>query len=810
MDTLVQDVRLALRTLARNRTTTIVAILCLALGIGANAAIFSVVDAVLLRPLPYESSDRLVRVQETFNDGRGTGAVSYPNYRDWRAQARSFEQLAIYSQESRSLQGVADPERVQAVAGGDNLFAALRAHALIGRTFLPLEDRPDRARVAVLSEAFWRRRFGGDPSVLGKAIVLDAVPHTIVGVMPATFAFPPGGATTELYVPLTPDRELAEARGNHWFQVVARLAPGITLDAARGEMSAIAKGIAQAYPLEQQLRGAYVAELRESVVGNVRPALYVLLGAVALVLLVACANVANLLLARAAARRKDVAIRTALGATRARLVRQFLTESVVLALLGALLGALVARWALAALVSLAGRALPATQSPTLDASVFAYLLVVAIATGIAFGLVPALKSSRGDLRGDLTDASKGSAGVSHQRARSSLVVAEIALSLVLLVGAGLLMRAFLSLRGTEPGMRADHVLVFHVSAPPSQNEHGEAGVRLFRPILERLRALPAVQQAGATSVLPIENWGWNGDFHIEGRAEPAKGQAPFSEFRVITPGYLAALGVPLRRGRALTEDEGERGASAVMVNEALVKRYFADEEPLGRRILLGDDPATATRLTIVGVVANVRQAGLDREPLPEIYQSYADTNAMKGLRELTIAVRTRGAPELLTPAVRDVVRSVSADQPVYGVRTMDEVIARSLANRRLYLWLLGTFAVVALALASAGIYGVIAYVVAQRTREIGIRMALGAKQGDVVALVLRQGGALVLLGVAIGVVGALALTRVLASLLYGVSARDPLTFAFVAALLGGVALLATWIPARRASRVDPLSAIRSE
>jgi putative ABC transport system permease protein len=803
LDDIGRDVRLGLRSLARSPAFSLVAVLCLALGIGANAALFSVLNAVLLRPLPYAEPDRLVRVYEKLGE-RGQGSVSVPNFRDWAEQNTGFEQLAAYQVGSRNLQSTGDPERVLAVEATPSLFSLLGARPLLGRTFAAGTDEPGKAKVAVVSEELWRTRLGGEPSLIGRALRLDGIPHTVIGVMPASFDFPAGGDSTDVWVLFETTPEQENARGSHYLAVVGRLKPGTSLEAATAQLVTVAARIEKEHPAEQTGRSVLVQPLRETLVGRVRPMLLILFGAVGLVLLIACANVANLLLARAAVRQREVAVRLALGASRARLVRQFLVESLVLAFAGAVLGLLLARWSLDALAPLAANALPVTGEFPLDGRVFGFLLGIAALSGLVFGIVPALQYSRGDVRDSLGEAGGKTTGSGRQQLfRSTLVVLEIAVSLVLLVGAGLLLRGFVRLSGTEPGLVADNVLTAHLPIPFAQLEGSTS--RTFRPALEKIRALPGVRSAALVSMLPIQNAWTNSGFAIEGRPDPLPGREPMAEIRIASPDFFQSLGIPFLRGRDFTESDGESGPPVAIVNDALVRQHFPGEEPLGQRLRLGDEA-----LTIVGVVGSVRQAGLDRDPLPEIYFPYAAPDAIGWLVDPVLVIRTAVPPESLADEVRAAVRSVDPALPLYDVLTMEAVIEESLAGRRLNLWLLALFAGMALVLSAAGLYGVISYLVAQRTREIGVRIALGAQKRDVLGLVMRQGAGLTGAGIALGLLGAFALTRVLESLLYGVSARDPLTYAALAAVLAAVALIATWLPARRASRVDPILAIRAE
>jgi putative ABC transport system permease protein len=800
------DLRVALRTLTRSPGFTALVVLTLALGIGANAALFSVVHAVLLRPLPYRQPERLVQIWETFEHGRGTGTVSFPNFRDWQQGVHAFESLAAYGRGSVNLQGAGDPERLSAIDATAGLFPELGVQPLLGRTFQPDEDASQAARVAVISEGLWRRRFGADPAVIGRSLTLDGQPTTVIGVMPASFTFPPGSVSVELWRPYRPDSKMAGERGAHMLRVVGRLRPEITRERAEEELSAIAAHLAEQYPNEQAGRGVLLRPLHEAVVGTVRPALLLLLGAVGLVLLIACANVANLLLARAAGRRHDVAVRAALGASRWRLARHFLAESLVLAFGGAVLGSLVAYAGLRGFGVLAAGVLPNLGPIRLDGAVFAYLLGVALMTGLGFGLAPALRGSRPDLQRDLVEGgTKSTFGAGHRRLRGALVVAEIALSLVLLAGAGLLLRAFLLLRATPPGFDPQNVLTLHV-AVAGHSSGGEAWTRLLVPALERLRAVPGVLAAGTISVLPIEGWGVNGNFTIEGRPAPPPGDGWRAELRAASPGFPEALGIPLREGRLFTEQDGTPGHKTVLINEALARRHFPGLDPLGQRLSLEEIGA----YEIVGILGDVRQSGLDREPEPEIHFPYRDTGVMGWLPDMVLVLKTAVPPESVEAAARAAVAAVDPDQPLYSARTLKEIVADSLADRRLYLALLGTFAGLALVLAAAGIYGVLSHMVTLRTREFGIRMALGARRWDVLRLVLRQGLGLLGLGVGLGLGGALALTRLLQSLLYGVSATDPPTLVGVVAVLSAVALAACLMPARRATRVDPVVALHHE
>jgi putative ABC transport system permease protein len=803
LEDLGRDVRLGLRSLLRAPAFSIVAVLCLALGIGANAALFSVLNAVLLRPLPYTEPDRLVRIYEKMSTG-GQGSVSFLNFQDWQTQGTGFTGLAGYEMASRNLQGSDAPERIRACETMPGLFSILRVPPLLGRTFQGGTDEPGRDAVAVVSEELWRTRFGADPSLVGRTVRLDGLPHTVIGVMPRAFDFPPGGNATDVWLLHQVDEGRQSNRGAHYLSVIGRLKDGTSLEAATAQLVTVAARLEKEYPGQQTGRSVHVQSLQESLVGRVRPTLLILFGAVGLVLLIACANVANLLLARATVRRREVAVRLALGATRGRLVRQFLVESLVLAFAGAASGLLLARWLLAVLAPLAESALPVFREFPLDGRVFTFLLAAAVGSGLLFGIVPALQASRGDVRENLSAGGGKATGTRRQQfVRNTLVVAEIALSLVLLVGAGLLLRGFYTLSGTEPGLVRDNVLTAHLPLPAARIE--KSTPRLFRPLLGEVRSLPGVRSAAVISMLPIQNAWTNGGFAVEGRPAPPPGQEPVAETRVASPGFFATLGVPLLHGRDFTERDGENGPDVVIINDTLARKHFPGEDPLGRRLVYGPVP-----LTIIGVVGDVRQAGLDEVPLAEMYFPYSLEVAAGLLEDAVLVVRTAGPPESLGGPLRGALKKIDPTLPLYDVLTMQEVIDQSLAGRRLNLWLLGFFAAVALVLAATGLYGVISYLVAQRTREIGVRMALGAQKSDVQGLVLRQAAALAGFGILLGLAGALAFTRVLDSLLYGVSSRDPLTFATLAALLAAVALVASWLPARRASRVSPMVAIRAE
>jgi putative ABC transport system permease protein len=813
LDEVSRDVRLAFRTLLRTPAFTIIALVTFALGIGANAAIFSVVNAALIRPLDYPNAPRLVRLFETIKDEPEPGSVSVMNWLDWRKLSTSFEAVGGFANTMVMLDGEGEPERVREGMVSANVLPMLGVNPLLGRVFAAEEEVKGKHNVVVLSEQLWRRRFAADRNAVGRTLSIEGTPHTVVGVMPAGFNFPPGPRVVELWAPFVPPDQALDprSRGWHWMQVVALLKPGVSPERADQEMKQIARRLEVEHPSQQANRSATAVSVQESLVGKVRPLLLVLLGAVFLVLLIACANVANLLLARNAARKKDVAVRVALGASRGRLARQFLTESMVLALLGAALGLGVARLGLRVLEIAGQGALPINGAIPLDWRVLVALGAAAVVCGLVFGVVPALQLSSVSVRGGLQDLTvKTTAGSETTRVRSLLVVAQIALSLMLLVGAGLLMRGFVALQATDPGLEPERVLTARIAVPRRLlGSDGKETTTLLRPFLERVRAIPGVRAAGVTSLLPIQESGATASFWVDGRPWPAPGGEPLIEVRSVSPGFIAALGIRLQAGRDLTERDDSTSVAKVVVNEAVVRRLLPGENPIGRRLLQGS-AQRHTEFEIVGVVADVKQSGLDVPASAELYTSYADPRIDWTGGDVSLVVRT-AVPELsIVPQLRQALKEIARDVALLNISPMEEVIDRSLAGRKLTLTLFGVFAALALALASSGLYGVIYYLVTQRTREIGIRVALGAQVSRVVTMVMKQGATLVALGIVVGLGGALMLSRLLGGMLYGVSARDPVTFAVVPLLLAMVALLATLVPAWRAARVDPVIALREE
>ena len=808
----MNDLRYACRLLLKSPGFSFIAILTLALGIGANTAIFSVVNAVLLRPLPLSEPGRLVQMFESKKFPAGfLGSVSAANLNDWRAQNTTLEGIAAYQYQDFALQNQATPERVLGVTVSANYFRVLGAQPLLGRTFLEGEDQSGGVPVVVLSEALWRAQFSADPAIAGRTISLGGQPFTVIGVMPSSFRFPSERA--QLWVPLVVSPAALRERGDHGLQVVGRLRAGVSLGQAQANMEAVALAIGQKFPEEQRDRSVSLVPLQEQLTRNSRTSLLVLLGSVACLLLIASANIANLLLARTAGRQREIALRLALGASRARLVRQFLTESMLLAVLGGAAGIVTAIWGTDLLVALLGDQVPGASAVRIDGSVLAFTAGLALLVGIGCGLAPA-RQAVGRSAADLQTALHGHTAVAGaNRLRSFFVVAELALAVVLLCGAGLLLRSFAQLRQTDSGLlRPEQILTARLSLPNERYPSAASVVDFYRRSLERVQALPGVRAAGAINFLPIANWGMNGNVELEGHPFP-QGQEPLAEFRSVAGDYFATMGVPLLAGRLVGPRDGPEAPRSITVNHALAHRFgLSEQEILGGKIKLGGEYV----FTIVGVVADVRQSGLDRSPQPEMYFSVAQAPGSEGLggnmlQSATLVVRADGAdPASLTDTVRRAVQSIDPGLPLFRIETMQTVISESVADRRLNSALLGTFAAIALGLAALGLYGVISYAVTQRTRELGIRVALGAQRGDLFRLVVGSGMKLAAVGLGLGLLAAFGLTRFLASLLYGVSPGDPFTFAVVIVVLGVVALLANYLPARRATRVSPTEALRSE
>jgi putative ABC transport system permease protein len=805
MTTLVQDLKYGARMLAKNPGFTLVAMLALALGIGANTAIFSVVNAVLLRPLPYQDPDRLVFISE-HTEQVPDMSVSYPNFLDWQRQNQVFDEIAAFQGQNFNLTGVDRPERLSGWNVSANFLTALGIKPFLGRDFLPQEDQPGGPPVVVVTYGLWQRRFGGDPGLVGRALTLNGRSYTVIGILPASFKFAEVSGAADIYASLGLNADQMKNRGNHpGIYVIARRKAGVSLEQARAQMLTIARGLVQQYPDTNTGNGVVVISMREELVEDVRPALLVLLGAVGLVLLIACANVANLLLARAAAREKEIAIRVALGAGRLRILRQLLTESILLAAAGGGLGLLLGYWGIDGLTTLIPSDFRDVVTISVDRWVLGFTLGVSLLTGLAFGLMPAIHASRSEVSDSLKEGGRSSASASHQRFRSILVASEVALALVLLASAGLMLRSIGRLLAVDPGFNTDNVLTMRVALPEAKYPKDVQVVAFYKQVLERIRALPGVRSASVVRPLPLTGDGWQTDFYLEGRPMPAPGQTPNSDFHMIDPDYLRVMGIPLLKGRAFTEADDDQALRVVLINATMAQRYWPGEDPVGKRIRVGRG-AMRFWATVVGIVGDTKQYGLERNAKTEFYLPYLQ----RSVHSMELVVRSATDPLGLVTAVRSSVEAVDPDQPVYGVRTMAQYLAESVASRRTTMLLLGVFAGLALILAAVGIYGVMAYAVVQRTHEIGVRMALGAGRGDVLKLVVRSGLVLAFAGVAVGLIAALGLTRLMSSLLFGVRPTDPVTLGAVALLLTAVALLASYIPARRATRVDPNVALRYE
>jgi putative ABC transport system permease protein len=808
MDAVRQDLRYAGRMLLKAPGFSLVVIVVLALGIGASTAIFSVVHAVLLRPLPYDDPDRLVLIRETLRDR--FGGVTAPNFVDWREQNQVFAEMAARQRATFTLTGRDQPERVSGARVTHRYFPMLGVAPVLGRSFLPEEDRPGAPPVALLSEALWRSRFAADTGVVGGAIRLDGRAHTVVGIAPAGVEIP--GGVEELWVPLSIGPDDLAATGSHTLSVVARLKPGVELEQARSDMKSIARRLEAVRPHSNQGWSVDVSPLHERVVAGARTGLVLLLAAVAFVVLIACANVANLLLARAGQRRQEMAVRAAIGASRLRLVRQLLVESVLLGVLGGAAGLLVAYWGTDGLVALLPSGLPRASQVRIDGWVLGFALALSMAAGVLFGLAPALhtSSSRGALTESLRQAGRVS-GPGAERLKGLLMVAEVALALLLLVGAGLLGRSYLRLQGVEPGIDPENVLALQLALPASRYGEPEQVSRFYGDLLEKVAALPGVDAAAATSHLPLGAGGFNLAVFVEGAAPAPPSGVPTAYYRAVTANYFQALGVRLLRGRPFGERDRLGAPRVAIVNATMARLIWPGQEPLGRRFTL-DDNETAP-IEVVGVASDVHHFGLDREPQAELHVPYLQATGTYWSwtnRSLTLVVRGSTPAPALAAAVRRAVASVDKDLPVYGIRTMSEVLAASVVARRASTTLLGLFAAAALLLASVGLYGVVSYSVGRRTHELGLRMALGARAGDVQRLVLARGLRLALLGLAVGFAGALALSRLLSDLVFGISTLDPATLAAVGGLLLAVSLLACYLPARRATRIDPAAALRFE
>jgi putative ABC transport system permease protein len=811
MDSIIKDIRYGVRGLLKHPGFTAIVVITLALGIGASTAIFSVVNSVVLRRLPYRNADRIVAIQELNPAGKRTQVTS-ANFLDWRAQSTVFEHLAAIKTTTTNLALSDHAERIDLAQTNANFFDVFGVTPQYGRLFIPQDEQAGHAPVVIVSNALWQRRFGSDPSIVGKTITLDGSNFTVIGIAPPGFQYPD---KTELWLPplklvpeLYPDQDVTQTRRMGYLAAVALLKPGVPLRQAASEMETITARLREQYPDSNNRRFNRVVSLHEHLVGDTNKLLWLLLGAVTFVLLIGCANVANLLLASGAARQKEMAIRTALGASRWRVMRQLFTESTILALAGGAVGLLIALWGLAAITKLLPADFPRLNEIHIDLRVLGFTLAASVLTGIVFGLAPALQISRSDVQESIRETGRGAAGSLRQsRFRQALIVVEVALSVVLLAGAGLLFRSFLRLQSVNTGFVSKQVLTAKLTpAGPGYINQADFA-KFYDQVLEKVSAVPGVQDAGLINTLPLDK-GPTLAFRVDGRPITTPDKWPPANYRVVSPNYFRALGIPVLQGRAYTNRDDVNAPRTIIANQQLVHEIFPDEDPIGKRITFGntDEKQQPIWFEIVGVVANVRSLELREEPTAELYFS-----ALQDFwPNMSLVVRSSVEPEGLSASVRQVVNEVDKSVPVSGVKTMDHIVSESITQPRFNLFLLGLFGAVAMVLSAAGIYGVTAYTVTQRTHELGIRLALGAQVGDVLKMILGQGMAVIGVGLVVGLAAAFALMRLLRSLLFGVGENDPLTFVAITFVLVFVGLFACYIPARRAAKVDPLVALRSE
>jgi putative ABC transport system permease protein len=804
MESLIQDLRYALRVLIKKPGFTAVAVITLALGIGANSAIFSVVNAVLLRSLPYEDGDRLVWIWGT-QPQLDKAPVAPANFLDIKEQNEVFDNVAAFRGQSGALTGQYEPERVRVAAVSADFFSLFKVLPLLGRVFNNQDEQSGNTQVIILSHALWQRRFGSNPGILDQKLTLNDRPYSVIGVAPAEFQYP---TYADLWIPLVFDAKEKSIRDTHSLSAVGRLKPGASIEQGQANIGLIAATLEQNYPRTNTGIGMRIVPLKEQITGSIQTQLLIIFAAVGFVLLIACANVANLMLARAASRQKEMAIRTALGAASSRLARLLLTESVVLAVVGGVLGLLLAYWGTQLLVSASPTHIPRVKEIAVDLRVLGFTILLSFLTGILFGITPALQARRTDLNETLKEGGRSSSqGLGGYRMRKIFVVSQMALALVLLISAGLMIKSFLKLQQVDLGFNERNLLTMQVTLPRSKYNDGQTRAAFFQRAVDRIKALPGVEGAGAITNLPLSGANDSTSFIIEGREPSPDGKAPLTEYRSITPDYFRAMGIGLVKGRFFDETDQPNTSKVAIINESLARRFFGDQEPIGQRIGLSGPPDWRE---IVGVVRDVRHYGPDNEPKPETYVPY-NQNQASYLQYGSMALVIRGEnPSNLVSGVRGEILAVDSSQPIYNAKSMEQVVADSVAQRRLDTLLLALLAAVALLLAAVGTYSVMAYTVAQRTHEMGVRMALGAQPRDVIKLVLGQALSLALIGVTIGLGAAFGLMRFVSGLLYGVSLADPVIYIGLALLLGAVAILASYFPARRATRVDPLSALRSE
>lgn len=808
METILQDIRYGFRMLRKSPGFTAVAVITLTLGIGANTAIFSVVNAVLIRDLPYKDPQRLVLLWSIGRDGDIRDQLSFTDADDYRAQNHVFENIVAFGDWTATFTGAGDPARIPGMQVGDGYFSLMHVRPMLGRDFLPDEQIEGKDQVIILTYGLWQSRFAGDARIVGKQVRLSGKPYTIVGVMPKDFPMLPVtlvDGPAQFYRPVAEKHDDKERLSRH-LRAIARLKPGVSVQQAQSDLHLINHQLAKQFPDEYSTTGIRVVKLQDDIAAGLRPALLVLLGAIGFLLLIACANVSNLLLARGISRQKEIAIRSALGAARGRLVQQALVESVLLALCGGALGVLLAIWGTSVIVAIGSKVIPQLVGVSVDARVLAFTAGLSLLTGLLFGLIPALRVSAITLNDCLKEGARVS-GAAHENFRKTLAVSEIALALVLLAGAGLLLRSFSKLRAVDPGFRSDHLLTMDIGLPSAKYPAGTGKpLAFYRELLARINALPGVEVAGAVSILPLGSNFDSAGAEPEGFAH-GPGETPYPERYIVTPGYLAAMRIRLVRGRLFSEADDENSPLAVLISETAAQRWWPNQDPIGRRVKVpGFDYTPQPWRTVVGVVQDVKQAGLDAPHTMQIYLPHAQYR--NGY--LTLVVRTKSDPLSLAEEVRQQIHSLDPEQAASNIASMEQVLSDSMVSRRFSAALLGSLAALGLLLASVGVYGVLSYGVSQRTREIGIRMALGAAQMDVLSLVVGQGMKLLLMGATAGVVAALLLTRLMSGLLFGISASDPATFASIVVFLTAVAFLACYFPARRAARVDPMIALRVE
>jgi putative ABC transport system permease protein len=806
-----QDIRYGFRMLIKRPSFTIIVVLTMALGIAANTTIFSAVDAVLLNPLPYQDPDRLVAVWETNRQLSpqmwDRNEVAMGNFRDWRSQNQVFDQLGSLVYADVNLTGPGEPERIKSCVVTTNFFQVLGIQPMIGRSFLPEEEKPGSPRVVILSSGLWERLLGSDPNLTNKSLTLNGNPVAVIGVMPPGFDLQfPTNTRVDMWLPLRIDPANVD-RNNHYLYALARLKPGISRDRAQSEMNLIATQLQQQYPETNAQKGVSIVSLRKQLVGKVESYLYLLFGAVVFVLMIACANVAGLLLARVTARHKEVAVRIALGATRWRIIRQLLTESIILSVLSGLLGLLFAYAGIKLLVALTPPDVPRLHEIGLHIPVFLWTLVISIVTGVLFGLAPALQASRPDLNDALKkSAGRNQGGFQRGGLRNPLIVSEVAVALLLSVGAGLMIRSFMRLQQVSPGFEANNLLTMNIALPRQKYREPQQANAFFDQLAERIKTVPGVKSVGGVDPLPFSNSNATTGFVVEGAPAVPLADRPDVGERAVTATYFETMGIPVLKGRSFTAQDRDNTPHVIIVNEALASRYWPNQDVIGKRLGFEEDPSKQSWREIVGVVGNVKHQGLEAEAKPEVYLPYQQLSR----NFMSVVVRTSSDPVSMIPAVRSQVFTIDKDQPAFDIMTMDQRLAKSVATSRFVMLLLGTFSVLALGLAALGLYGAMAYLVTQRTQEIGLRMALGASRMDVFKLVVGKGMRLALIGMAIGLVASLALTRLMRSLLFDVTPTDVLTFVLVSVVLLTVALLACYIPARRATNVDPLTSLRYE